>query len=58
MPGALEIIRTPASGYPRAAFFTRPRSNGHRPDGPWLAITRSAADRRRFPWRLGNGPRA
>jgi hypothetical protein len=38
MSGTLEIIKTPASGHPRAVFFTRSRSDGHRPDGPWLAI--------------------
>jgi hypothetical protein len=38
MSKAFEIIKTPASGHPRAVFFTRSRSDGHRPDGPWLAI--------------------
>jgi len=38
MSGALEIIKAPASGRPRAVFFARPRPDGHRPDGPWPAI--------------------
>jgi hypothetical protein len=36
MSKSFEIIKTPASGHPRAVFFTR--SDGHWPDEPWLAI--------------------